>query len=176
MKVETEYTELSPVKVDVPQGSVLCPLLYLLHNADLPTSTEFTATTFADDTAPLATDSDPGISSRELQTIPDAVQKWLKEWRIKANESKLAHVTFTTRRETCLPVHINNVHLPQQDVKCIGLHLNRRLTWPKNIFTKWEQLGINAHQSALATWMEVKILHIRQNSHIQSSTQTNLDL
>jgi hypothetical protein len=61
---------------------------------------------------------------------------------MKANESKSVNVTFTTRRETCPPVHINSVHLPQQDVKYLGLHLDRRLTWRKHLFTKRKQLGM----------------------------------
>jgi hypothetical protein len=57
-------------------------------------------------------------------------------------QTKSTHVTFTTRRETCSPVHINDVQLPQSDdVKYLGLHLDRRLTWHKHIFTKRKQLG-----------------------------------
>jgi hypothetical protein len=62
------------------------------------------------------------------ETNLDAIQKLLKKWRIKANESKLVHVTFTTQRETCSPVHINNVYLPQQDdIKYLGLDLDAYL-------------------------------------------------
>jgi hypothetical protein len=63
---------------------------------------------------------------------------------MKANETKLVHVTFTTRRSTCPPVHINDVQIPQEDhVKYLVLHLDRRLTWHPHIFTKRKQLGIS---------------------------------
>jgi hypothetical protein len=68
----------------------------------------------------------------------DAIQKWLKKWRIKANESK-----SSKSHSSHPPVHISNIHLPQQeDVKYLGLHLVRRLTWHKHICTKWKQLGV----------------------------------
>jgi hypothetical protein len=79
--------------------------------AHLSTSPESTTVTIADDSAVVATDSDPAIASQKLQTNLLATQNWFKERRMKANESKSVHVTFTTRRETCPPVHINNVQL-----------------------------------------------------------------
>jgi hypothetical protein len=62
---------------------------------------------------------------------------------MKANGCKSIHVTFTARKETCPPVQINNVQLPQkEEVKYFGLHLDRRPTWHKHIFVKRKQLGI----------------------------------
>jgi hypothetical protein len=61
------------------------------------------------------------------------------------NESKRIQVDphnihYTKRNVPLGP--INNVQLPQEDVKYLARHFDRRLTWHKHIFAKLKQLGI----------------------------------
>jgi hypothetical protein len=79
---------------------------------------------------------------------------------MKANETKLICVTFTTRRATCPPALINDVQIPQEEhFKYLGLYLDRCLTWHTYIFAKRKQLGLSltkmywllGHKSKLST-------------------------
>jgi hypothetical protein len=108
-----------------------------------------------------------GLLETPMQMLRILFSKTGLKWRMKANESKSIHVTFTTRRETCPPVHINIVQLPQEeDIKYFGLHLDRRLTWHKHIFAKRKQLGIALTKMYWATRTKVKMLYTQQTTQI----------
>lgn len=159
VRVGEAYSSLLPIKSGVPQGSVLGPLLYLLYTADLPSNTtNVEIATFADDTAIMASHQDPTLASSHLQGHLSRVERWLKVWRVKANSTKSTHVTFTLRKQTCPEVFLNNIKIPQkEDVKYLGLHLDRRLTWAKHIWNKRLQLG---HTYRSMYWM------MGANSHL----------
>ena len=114
IKINGETSSRFHIHSGLPQGSILGPLLYVLYTSDLPTSKETTLGTFADDTAIFATHADPKIASLNLQEYLNIIEKWLKKWKIKVNESKSSHLKFSLRKGHCPAVNINQTIIPQQ--------------------------------------------------------------
>jgi len=99
----------------VTQLNILGPLLYVPYTSDLPTSRETALGTFADDTLIFATHEDPTITSLNLQEHLHIIEKWLKKWKIKVNESKSSHIKFTVWKGHCSAVNINQTIKPQTE-------------------------------------------------------------
>ena len=137
-----ELSTYFPIEASVPQGSVLSPFLYNVYAADMPTHPNTLLFTFADDTCILASDPDPISTSRTLQDNLSSMQSWCRRWRVKVNGAKSAHLTFTLRRRPCPPVFFNDVPIPTpEQVRYLGLHLDRRLTW--NPHTRLKRTDLN---------------------------------
>jgi hypothetical protein len=76
----------------------------------------------------------PTIASLNLQEHLHIIEKWLKKWKIKVNESKSSHITFILRKGHCPAVNINQTIIPQTEaVKYLGLHRDCRLNWKEHI-------------------------------------------
>ena len=166
VKYNDFVTEEFEIKAGVPQGSVLGPTLYLIYTSDLPICDELTISTFADDTAILSSHENPQIASSQLDIYLRRVETWLKNWRIRVNEVKSNHVTFTLRRGNCPPVTLNDINIPQSDhVTYLGIHLDRRLTWRRHIEAKRLHMKLKASS-----------LHWLINSHSKLSLDNKVIL
>ena len=154
------------IQAGVPQGSVLGPLLYLIYTADLPQNPNTLTSTFADDTAIISCHYEHNVASKILSTHLRELEGWLRKWRVKVNESKSTHITFTLKRKTCPAIYLNGTTIPQKDVvKYLGIHLDRRLTWKPHIDAKITQARLKTLQ---LNWL------INQNSNLSLTNKVLL--
>jgi hypothetical protein len=87
------------------------------------------------------------MASANLQTYLQNNEKWTRKWKIKINEEKSKHVTFTLRRGFCPPFIFNQTSIPQADVvKYLGLHLDRTLTWKCHISALRKTLDLSTKE------------------------------
>ena len=137
------------MKAGVPQGSVLGPILYTLYTANIPTTTNSTVLTFADDTAILVRHTNPETAVKLLQEHITKIEKWLQEKQIKANPNKCNHITFTLWKQIPPNIFLNGTHITQaKQIKYLGLHLDTQLTWKqhtKSIIDKIQTIRRQMH-------------------------------
>lgn len=164
IKFNDIYSTMKEIHSGVPQGSVLGPILYSLYTYDIPVSPGVTLATFADDTALLATHDDAVIASRILQDSLNDLTHWFSKWRIKINEAKSVHLTCTLKHLTCPVVYMNNIQLPQvTEVKYLGIHIDRRLTWHSHVWNKRLQLNTKFRK---LSWLLNRKSHLSVNNKL----------
>ena len=100
------------------------------------------------------------------------------KWKIKVNETKSSHITFTLRKDNCPAITINQTVLPQvESVKYLGLHFDCRLNWKVHITKKRKQTDLKAKE---INWLigekKIQPVYRKQNTSLQSGDQTHLDL
>ncbi|KAK2577815.1 hypothetical protein KPH14_012697 [Odynerus spinipes] len=135
---KTKTTTVLPSAKILPKRKMLPrPVLYTLFTADVPIRRDIVAATFAEDTATHAVHQNLRNASKNLQRELREIEDWLDTWRIKVSETESVQVTFATKRGDCTKVKLHGHPLPTaNDVKYLGMHLDRRQTWTKHIRTK----------------------------------------
>lgn len=70
----------------------LAPDLFNLYTSDIPKTANSSISIYTDDTAMLASDTDPILA---FQTHLDLINIWAIQWRIKINPEKSFHALFS---------------------------------------------------------------------------------
>ena len=138
MVVEGRRSSTVPVDSGVPQGTVLGPLLFLLHINDLPSVVSSQVRLFADDCLmylPIRSQADQDRFQRDLA----ALERWGDAWgRFNAKKCYVMRISrsrspFTRFYQLC------NVVLQEVDsAKYLGITLTNELpagakAWPNSI-------------------------------------------
>ena len=144
VRIENEYSSLKHINAGVPQGSILCPILYLIYTSDIPVLNNVKVATFADDTVLLATGKNINESTSKLQEANNSISNWCNIWNIKLDETKSVHVNFTLKNIFSQPhVTLNNIIVPLDNkAKYLGMTLDAKLRWKEHVKIKRKELDL----------------------------------
>ena len=129
-------------KSGVSQGSVLCPILFLIYINDLPDNIQSTCKIFADDTSLFSHVFDKYKSQSELNNVLQIMSSWAFQWKMQFNPdpNKQAQEVYFSKKssnENSLPVTFNNAKVVTCSThKDLELLLDKRLSFNENIQSK----------------------------------------
>jgi hypothetical protein len=147
-KIGSEISNLAPILAGVPQGAISSPILFNIYTANQPTTSHTSVADFADDKVIYISEKNPHLARKHLQNHLNLLADWYSKWKIKINNEKSSHITFTLKQSTVPPVYLNNKVIPSSsNVKYLGMALDKRLTWATHI--KQKRLILNARRRSL---------------------------
>ena len=139
MYVNGVVSDSCHISTDVPQGSIIGPLLFNIFINDLPkTSTFFSTRLYADDTSLTASGSDLDSLLCEINSHLQAIYEWLCSNKLTLNLTKAKYIIFMPRQKESYnlypPLTVANVYLEKSFcVKFLGVYIDCHLTWHDNI-------------------------------------------
>ena len=129
--VDGESSSETAVISGVPQGTVLGPILFLVHINDLPDCVSSSVRLFADDC----------LLYRTIQSINDhqalqrdltALEKWASDWGMKFNATKC--YVLPIKKKTSHFYQLNNTILQEVSTNpYLGLNISNDLKWTNHI-------------------------------------------
>ena len=132
--VEGRISELSPVISGVPQGTVLGPVLFLIHISDIArgVSQATTTSSFADDTRVRRSIKDPLTDCQSLQQDLQSIYDWAGDVNMHFNSDKFECIRYWPGSD--IPQY--QYKSPEGDdieekvnIKDLGIHLSNDLTF-----------------------------------------------
>ncbi|KAF0729976.1 Uncharacterized protein FWK35_00029960, partial [Aphis craccivora] len=129
----SSVSNIANINAGVPQGGILSPISNNIYAADQPSSLNTTIAEFADDQAIITMHEDPISAFLNLQHHLNLLSNWYDNWRVKVNQSRSLHTTFTLHLPPCPEFSLADIYISSsQSVKYLGLTIDRRLKWAQH--------------------------------------------
>ena len=137
--VDGEVSPWSTIRMGVPQGSILGPLLFTLFINDLPSVLQSTKTMlYADDTTIYHSCPDPQQLQEALADDLLRMTSWLKTNHLHINVRKTKLLLLARRGRAHeldrVRLSVNDVEIERQNnVKFLGVIIDSELNWEKHV-------------------------------------------
>ena len=139
--VNGTISDWQTVKLGVPQGSILGPILFLIYVNDInncETAADFKK--FADDTTILTTGASLQEAANNMNTVLAKVNIWFKQNKLNLNPSKTRCMIFNAKTEETNLITIDNTTIErvwekgkETSFKLVGIHVDEKLKWDYHI-------------------------------------------
>ena len=140
VRVNNVFSNYKVVTCGVPQGSIIGPVLFLLHINDFPNVSNFgDCTLFADDATLAFGGSSYQIMIQEASSCLSRVYDWTLNNRLMLNADKTTAILFTNRTTnmTASFAELCNTPLSYVDhFKFLGVKVDNRLNFSTHIMSK----------------------------------------
>ena len=93
-----KISEWKKVLAGMPQGSVLCPLLFLVYINDLCDNLSCAVKLFADDKSLFSVVENEVVRAGKLNGDLKTVRLWVWQWKMEFSVDKTEEIIFSTKR------------------------------------------------------------------------------
>ena len=125
-------SSLKSIISEVPQGSILGPLFFLLFINDLPNSSFMKSVLFADDAVLVQSDNNLGKLQNSINRKMTKVVDWLTANKLSLSISKTKYVLITSKHVNTesFAIYANGNRIERSLIdKYLGVIVDEKLTW-----------------------------------------------
>ena len=128
----------SIVKVGVPQGGILSPLLFILFINDLPDHSNIgKLVLFADDASQLISANETLVEERANTAVVQQMQSWCLQNKLFLNQDKTVIMQFKSSQKSVIQsplIRLSNKSIPlKTESKFLGITIDNTLSWGSHI-------------------------------------------
>ena len=133
VKANNTISNLVHLHEGVPQGGVLSPILFLVHDNDLPLYIHLSL--HADNLGIRTAAETIGTEQTRMKDAISKVEKCSKDWGVTINDSKTAAILYSlSTKPEQFRTKVNGHDIPASStIKYLGVTFDQRVTWSKNI-------------------------------------------